>query len=66
MTMVLIVSVRFALTLSKYAPRKKKAIRGNHSLFTNKEVSKAVMKREQLRNIYLKLQTIESKLAYTK
>ena len=34
--------------------------------FINKEISKAIMKRTQLRNTYLKLRTIESKLAYTK
>ena len=53
-------------TLNKYADRKKKAIRRNHSLFINKDIAKAIMKRARFRNIYLKLRTIESKLAYAK
>ena len=48
-------------TLNKCAPRKKKTIRGNHSPFIKKEISKAIMKRTQLRNICLRLGTIESK-----
>ena len=52
--------------LTKYAPSKKKTIRGNHSPFINKKISKAIMKRTQLRNICFKLRAIESKLAYTK
>ena len=53
-------------TLNKYAGRKKKAIRRNHSLFINKDIAKAIMKRARFRNIYFKLRTIESKLAYAK
>ena len=53
-------------TMNKYAPCKKKTIRGNQSAFINKEISKGIMKRTRPRNIYLKLRIIESKLAYTK
>ena len=56
----------FADALNKWAPRKKKTIRGNHSPLINKEISKAIMKRTQLQNIYLKLRAMQSKLAYTK
>ena len=35
-------------TLNKYFPRKKKAVSGNHSPFTNKDISKAIMSRTQL------------------
>ena len=31
--------------LNKYIPRKEKIIRGNHSLFINKEISQAITKR---------------------
>ena len=52
-------------TLKKYVPHKEKTIKGNHSPFINNEISKAIMERTRLRNIYLKLRTIESKSAYT-
>ena len=47
-------------TLNKHAPRKQKTIRGNQSLFINKEISKAIMKRTELRNKFLKYKTDES------
>ena len=53
-------------TLNKYAPRKKKTIRGNHSYLINKQISKSIVKQVQLRKMCLKLRTIESKLAYSK
>ena len=40
--------------LDKYAPMKKKLIRGNQSRFMNKNLSKAIMKRSSLRSKYLK------------
>ena len=46
--------------------QKKNTIRGNHSPFINKEISKAIKKRTRLWNIYFKLRAIESKLVYTK
>lgn len=47
MKMVLIISGRFALTKQNDTPykKKKKTIRENHSPFTNKEISKTIMKR---------------------
>ena len=40
--------------LDKYAPLKTKKVRGNQSRFMNKELSKAIMKRSQLKSKYLK------------
>ena len=56
---------KYSLRKNKYSLRKKETIRGNHTPFI-KEISKAIMKRTRIRNIYLKLGTIESKSAYTK
>ena len=39
--------------LNKQAPRKRKAIRGNQSSFISKEISKAIMKRTDVRNKFL-------------
>ena len=67
--MVLIVPVLsdFCWHTGQYAPCEKKTIRRNHSSsFINKEISKVIIKQAQLPNIFLKIQTIESKLAYTK
>ena len=67
--MVLIVPVLsdFRWHTGPYAPCEEKTIRRNDSsLFINKEISKVIIKRTQLPNIFLKIQTIESKLAYTK
>ena len=52
--------------LDQYAPRKKKYVRGNHSPFMNKNLSKAIMLRTKLRNIFLKNRTEENKNRYTK
>ena len=41
-------------TLDKFAPRKKKYSRCNSMSFMNKSLSRAHMKRTQLRNWYLK------------
>ena len=40
--------------LNNHAPSKKKYIRGNHLPFINKELSKAIMNRTRLRNVYLR------------
>ena len=53
-------------TLNNHAPRKRKTIRGNQSPFTNKEISKAIMKRTELRNKFLKHKTDESRQAFVK
>ena len=47
--------------LDQYAPRKKKYVRGNHSAFMNKNLSKAIMLRTKLKNIFLKNRTEENK-----
>ena len=48
-------------TLNNHAPCKRKTIRGNQSPFTNKEISKAIMQRTELRNKFLKHKTDESR-----
>ena len=52
--------------LNKYAPRKKKYARGNEMLLFNKELSKAIMTRTKLRNIFLQNKSEESRIRYTK
>ena len=56
----------FIKVLNKHAPLKRKYIRGNHQPFMNKELSKAIMKRTRLRNIYIKNGSVSSKNNYTK
>ena len=53
-------------TLNNHAPRKRKTTRGNQSPFINKEISKAIMKRTELRNKFLKHKTEESRQAFVK
>ena len=52
--------------LDQYEPRKKKYVRGNHSPFMNKNLSKAIMLRTKLRNIFFKNRTEENKNRFTK
>ena len=52
--------------LNKHAPKKQKSLRGNHSPFMTKELSKAIMNRSRLENKFLNCQTEESKNAYNK
>ena len=54
------------IILNKQAPQKKKYVRGNQSPFMNKDLSKAIMKRTKLRNIFLKNRTEENRNHYTK
>ena len=44
----------------RQAPRKKKYIRGNQSLFMNRILTKEIMKRAKLRNIFLINRTEEN------
>ena len=53
-------------TLNKHAPRKRKTTRGNKSPFINKKISKAIMKRNELRNKFLKHKTDESRQTFAK
>ena len=52
--------------LNLHAPLKHKHIRGNQQPFFNKELSKAIMKRSKLRNIYLKNTTLENRNNYVR
>ena len=49
-----------------HTPLKTKYLRANHSSFTSKDLSKAIMHRTKLRNQFLKLKTHESRLRYNK
>ena len=40
--------------LNKHAPQKKKYVRGNQSPFMNKTLSKEIMQKSKLRNLFLK------------
>ena len=53
-------------SLNKYAPLKRKYLRANHSNFITKELSKAIMQRSKLRNLYLKVRSDENRIRYKK
>ena len=50
--------------LDKIAPWKKKYVRGNHSPFMNKALSKVIVVRTKLRNTFLKNRSEENKKSY--
>ena len=52
--------------LNKHAPIKMKYKRGNHMPFITKDLSKAIMKRSQLRNNYSKNKTDSNRMLYKK
>ena len=52
--------------LRKYAPRKWKTVRESQSPFINNDILKAIMKRIEFRNKFLKHQTDESRQAFVK
>ena len=52
--------------LNKHAPCKKKHARDNQMPFLNKDLSKALMTRTKLRNIFLQNKSEENKIRYTK
>ena len=52
--------------LDNHAPLKKNYVRGNHSPFMNKSLSKAIMVRTRLRNIFLKNRSEENKINFNK
>ena len=53
--------------LSKTSPIKKRYVRANEAPFKNKVLKNAIMKRSQLRNVFLKKKkTLESQVAYNK
>ena len=51
-------------TLDKVAPLKQKDVRSNHSVFQNKEILKAIMNRNRLRNKFLRSRSAEERSAY--
>ena len=52
--------------LSKHGPRKKMYARGNQMPFFKKELSKAIMTRTKLQNIFLQKRGEENRIRYTK
>ena len=52
--------------LDNHAPLKRKYVRGNHSSFMNKSLSKAIMVRTRLRNTFLKNKSEQNKINYNK
>ena len=56
----------FLNVLDKHAPFKKKLIRANHAPYMTKALRKAIMRRSELRNKYLKKKTPESLRSYKK
>ena len=52
--------------LDRHVPIKKKLIRANHAPFMTKALRKAIMRRSELRNKYLKKKTPESLRSYKK
>ena len=58
--------ILFLNILNRHAPLKKRYIRANNAPFMNKTLCKAIMVRSRLRNKFLKLNTEESKVEYTK
>ena len=50
----------FVSVVNKHTPLKTKFIRGNYAPFMNKELSKAIMCRSKLRNIYTTKKTKET------
>ena len=53
-------------TLNNHAPSKKKYTRDNHLSFMNKELSKAIINRARLRNVYLRKRSDENRKKYSK
>ena len=53
-------------SLERHAPRKKKYARGNQMPFFNKELSKAIMTRTKLRNIFLQIKSEENRIRYAR
>ena len=54
------------MVLDKHAPMKSKKFKGNHAPFMSKELSKAIMNRSSLRNVYTKWPSRENFLPFKK
>ena len=52
--------------LDEHLPHKSKFVRGNHSPFMNRELSKAIITRTRLRNKFFKEKTVENRKNYNK
>ena len=52
--------------LNKHVPKKKKYVRGKQSPFMNKTLSKVIMQRSKLRNLFLKKRTEENRNNHVK
>ena len=52
--------------LSKNVALKKRYVRANEAGFMNKVLKKAIIKRSQLKNVFLKKRTLKSQVAYNK
>ena len=50
----------FVSTLNNHGPSKKKYTRSNHLPFNNKELSKAIVNRTRLRNVFLRKRSNEN------
>ena len=48
-------------SLNKHAPLKRKYLRANHSNFITKELSKAIMQRSKVHNLYLDVRSDENR-----
>ena len=57
---------KFLKVLNKHAPLKKKFIRANHVPYMTKNLRKAIMKRSQLENKYIRNSTVENMNKYKK
>ena len=53
-------------TLNNHAPSKKKYTRSNHLPFMNNELSKVIMNRTKLRNVYVRKRSDENRKKYSK
>ena len=56
----------FVHILNHHAPLKEKQIKGNHTPFMDKELSKAIMEKSKTRNKYLKWPSRENYVSYKK
>ena len=56
----------FLKVLEKYAPIKKKIIRGNHAPYMNRTLRKSIMRRTQLQNKYYKSRNKEDLISFRK
>ena len=56
----------FSKVLNYHAPLKQKSVRGNHTPFMNRELSKAIMTKSKVKNSYVKWPSRENFVAHKK